>query len=154
MNPLLTLSGLWPVVAAGAVGALVPRRDSKLERAAIGLFAALAVALVISMWPGAAASEEPAAEWPLLLNVLIGLPLGGAVAMLFLPRQWPKFLRAFTLAVLIVDLVASLWLLKVPMTRGWHFVYTAPWIPGRRLPCCCVSAISATLAPGIWSGRC
>ena len=33
------------------------------------------------------------------------------------------------MGVLLVDFVASLALLAVPMTRGWHFVHTAEWIP-------------------------
>jgi NADH-quinone oxidoreductase subunit M len=61
--------------------------------------------------------------------VLVGLPLLGSVAVLFLPRQSPKLLRSFTLGVLLVDLAASLLLLRVPMTRGWHFVYVHDWLP-------------------------
>ena len=77
MNPLASsLFGLVPVALAGFVGALVPRRDSKTERAAIGLIAALVVFFTMAMWPGAEAGiDQPASEWPHLLNVLIGLPL-------------------------------------------------------------------------------
>ena len=38
-------------------------------------------------------------------------------------------LAVFTLAVLGVDLLLSLELLSVPMTRGWHFQYIKEWIP-------------------------
>ena len=57
----------------------------------------------MAVWPGSTTSEEsvPKAEWPHLLNVLIGLPLFGSVAVLFLPRQSPKLLRGFTLAMLL-----------------------------------------------------
>ncbi len=125
--------GIWPALLAGAVGAFVPRRPSWTERAGIGLIAALLVTFVMWMWPSAAALTEtaaaPSVEWPHMLNLLIGLPLGGAVLMLFLPRQSPKFLRGFTIAVLLADLLASLWLLRVPMGTGWHFVYVHDWIP-------------------------
>src|SRR6185295_6662923 len=100
MNPLAaSLVGLWPVALAGFVGALVPRRDSRMERAMLAMIAALAVLFVMAVWPGAKSAEEdlPAVEWPHLLNVLIGLPLWGSAAVLFLPRQSPKLLRGFTL---------------------------------------------------------
>src|SRR5947208_783198 len=117
MNPLASsFVGFLPVALAGFIGALVPRRDSRSERAAIGLVAALVVLFTMAMWPGAPASDEPTpAEWPHLLNVLIGLPLFGSAAVLFLPRQSPKVLRTFTLGVLLATLVASLYLLRVPM---------------------------------------
>jgi NADH-quinone oxidoreductase subunit M len=122
--------GILPAALAGLIGALVPRRDSKAERFGIGLVAALAVLFTMTMWPGASSAPEgPPAEWPHLLNLLIGLPLFGSVAVLFLPRQSPKVLRGFTLGVLIVTFVASLYLLRVPMTRGWHFLYVREWIP-------------------------
>lgn len=132
MNPVFaSVLGYWPVALAGVVGALVPRRDSKLERGLLGLFAALAVLLLIALWPstGAVAVDSVPGEWPHFLNLLIGLPLAGAVAILFLPRQMPRLLRGVTMGILIADLAASLWLLKVPMTRGWHFTYVHEWIP-------------------------
>jgi NADH-quinone oxidoreductase subunit M len=120
-----------PIALAGVVGALVPRRDSKTERALLALTAALVVAFLMAVWPGAATPEEaaPKTEWPHLLNVLIGLPLLGSVAVLFLPRQSPKLLRGFTLGVLLATLAASMALLTVPMSRGWHFTYVHDWMP-------------------------
>jgi len=133
MNPILaSVIGYWPVALAGVVGAAVPRRDSKLERALLGGFAALAVLFLLALWPSGSAtatSEGVPGEWPHLLNLLIGIPLIGAVAILFLPRQMPGLLRGVTMVVLLADLVASLWLLAVPMTKGWHFVYVREWIP-------------------------
>jgi NADH-quinone oxidoreductase subunit M len=132
MNELASsLFGFLPVALAGVVGALVPRRDSKMERALLALTAALVVAFLMAVWPGSTTGEEstPKTEWPHLLNVLIGLPLLGSVAVLFLPRQSPKLLRGFTLAVLLATLAASLALLGVPMTRGWHFIYVRDWMP-------------------------
>jgi hypothetical protein len=49
----------------------------------------------------------------------------GAVAVLFLPRQSPSFLRQFTLGILAVDWLASLFLLSAPMSRGWANKLTA-----------------------------
>lgn len=132
MNPIFaSLVGYWPVAVAGAVGALVPRRESARERGLLGLFAALAALLLIVLWPasGTVETENLPGEWPHFLNLLVGLPLAGAVAILFLPRQMPKLLRGFTMVVLLADLAASFYLLKVPMTRGWHFVYVHEWMP-------------------------
>ncbi len=126
------LLDLLPAMLAGAVGAFVPRRPSWTERIGIGLIAALLVSFVMWMWPSSASVPDASTaggEWPHMLNLLIGLPLGGAVLMLFLPRQSPRFLRGFTIAVLLLDLLASLWLLKVPMETGWHFTYARDWIP-------------------------
>ena len=48
MNPLAsTFMGILPAALAGLVGAFVPRRDSKGERVAIALVAALAVLLLV-----------------------------------------------------------------------------------------------------------
>jgi len=55
--------------------------------------------------------------------------LVGAAAVLFIPRQMLSLLRGFTYLVLGVGFVASLWLLTVPMSVGWHFQYIKEWIP-------------------------
>jgi len=124
----------WPFLAAFALGVLVPRRQGLLERIAIGVVAGLAVLLVSGLWPeagaeAAEAAQTPPKEWPNLLNVIVFLPLFGSMAILFLPRQSPKLLRRFTMLILGLDLLASLWLLKVPMTAGWHFQYIRDWMP-------------------------
>ncbi len=132
MNPLMgSLLGFWPVALAGFVGALVPRRDSTRERAVLAFMAALVVLFAMAIWPSAKQAEEqlPSVEWPQLLNLLIGLPLLGSVAVLFLPRQSPRLMKRFTLGVLLATFAVSLFLLGVPMTRGWHFVYVREWIP-------------------------
>jgi NADH-quinone oxidoreductase subunit M len=132
MSPLAkALIEIWPYIAAFIVGALVPRRQSRPERAAIGIVAALALALIVGLWPGGQAAAEGGApeEWPSLLNVIVFLPIAGAIGVLFLPRQTPNLLRRFTMVVLGLDLLASLFLLRVPMTRGWHFQYIAEWLP-------------------------
>src|SRR5690606_995640 len=94
-------------------------------------FAAVAFFLVMSviwLWPEPAAVGEAPEEWPYLLDLLIGLPLGGAVAALFLPRQLMGLMRGFTYLVFGLTFLASLFLLAVPMTPGWHFEHITPWI--------------------------
>lgn len=122
--------GVGLALSAGVVGALVPKRSNWGERGAIGVIAALVVLLVQWIWPDTAVAVQARADqWPHLLNVLIGLPLVGALFLLFLPRQSPKFLKAYTLGILLADLAISLVLLRVPMTTGWHYSYTKSWIP-------------------------
>ena len=130
MNPAFSLFDLWPALAAGAVGALVPIRKDWRLRAGVGLVAALIALFVVQAWSSPVLAEgKPAQEWPHLLNALIFVPLLGAVFVLFMPRQAPKTLQAFTLGVLALDFVLSLNLLSVPMTKGWHFQYIHEWMP-------------------------
>ena len=124
----------WPFLAAFVLGVLIPRRQGKFERIAIGAVSALAVLLVMGLWPAKEAAEGAAEmatpkEWPNLLNVIVFLPIFGSISILFLPRQSPKLLRRFTMLILGLDLLASLWLLGVPMTAGWHFQYIRDWLP-------------------------
>jgi NADH-quinone oxidoreductase subunit M len=132
MNPVDMVFQHWPAVLAGIVGALLPRDGSAKQRTGLAFIAALTTLFVTWLWPGSTpvpASETGPAEWPHLLNLLIGLPLVGAAAVLFMPRQMLSLLRGFTYLVLGVGFVASLWLLAVPMTAGWHFQYIKDWIP-------------------------
>jgi NADH-quinone oxidoreductase subunit M len=134
MNPVDAVFHYWPALVAGLVAAMIPRGEDKgRERAGLGIVALAMVFLVQVLWPLAPGEAHPAAgdafEWPYLLNVLIFLPLAGAVAVLFLPRQMLSLLRGFTLAIMGVTFLASLMLLTVPMTAGWHFQYIKEWIP-------------------------
>lgn len=126
-----TLFQIIPYLLVFAAGAIIPRRHNWPERIAIGTVAALSLVFVMGLWPGADATpaEQKPEEWPHLLNLIVFLPIVGAIAILFMPRQMPNLLRRFTMLVLVLDLLASLWLLSVPMTRGWHFQYVAPWMP-------------------------
>jgi NADH-quinone oxidoreductase subunit M len=130
VNPLAAaIVQLWPYALAFGVGAAVPRRPGKWERFAIGFAAVLGVAFLRGLWPSAEAPAEATPEWPQLLNVIVFLPILGAFAILFLPRQAPRLLKRFSIAVLLLDFVASLWLLGAPMTDGWHYQYIAEWLP-------------------------
>jgi len=129
MNPLAALLvGIWPYLLAFAVGAAMPRREGRLERFALGLVAVLGVAFVRGLWPSVEPSE-PHGEWPHLLNLIVFLPIIGAVAVMFLPRQAPRLLKRFSMGVLALDFLASLLLLRTPMTNGWHHQYIAEWLP-------------------------
>ncbi len=121
----------WPYLLAFAVGVLIPRRQGLFERVAIGVVAALSVLLVMGLWPGkeVVADAPKPTEWPNLLNVIVFLPLFGSISILFLPRQSPKLLKRFTMLILGIDFLVSLWLLGVPMTAGWHFQYVREWLP-------------------------
>jgi NADH-quinone oxidoreductase subunit M len=122
----------WPALLAGILGALLPRGGEvpARRRAALGLIAAATVLGVSWLWPSSpSAAEAPPGEWPHLLNLIIALPFVGAAAVLFVPRQMLSLLRGLTLAVLGAGFVASLWLLTVPMTAGWHFQFIKEWIP-------------------------
>jgi NADH-quinone oxidoreductase subunit M len=134
MNPLNGLFHFWPAIVAFLVAAMIPRGDDKTnQRIGLGVVAAALATLVQALWPtdGMPLVGEggPPVEWRHLLNLLVFLPLASAAFLLFLPRQLLGLLRGFTLGVMAICFVASLWLLSVPMTAGWHFQYIHEWIP-------------------------
>ncbi len=149
MNVLGSLFHYWPAIVAATVAALVPSAPIKLGavkegeedaaqrsttklRVGLAIIAALVALGMQALLTGGEAPVEGApapTEWRHLLNLLIGLPILGAVAVLFMPRQMLSLLRGFTLAILAVGFIASLWLLAVPMSEGWHFQYIRHWIP-------------------------
>src|SRR6185295_545125 len=89
-----------PYLLAFAAGAMVPRRQGMAERFAIGVTAALSILFIRSLWPAFGAESDSATEWPSLLSLIVFLPMFGAVALLFLPRQTPVLLKRFTFFVL------------------------------------------------------
>ncbi|EYF02792.1 complex I subunit 4 family protein [Chondromyces apiculatus] len=131
MSPFDLVIKYWLALAAGIVAGILPRGEFPARRrVALGLITALTVLSVQWLWPvEGAAAEATADEWPHLLNVLIGMPILGAVGVLFIPRQMLSLVRGFTLVVLGVGFVVSLALLTVPMTPGWHFQFIKDWIP-------------------------
>lgn len=120
---------LLPFLFAFALGALLPRRHGRPERFGLGVVAVLSLLLVKGLWPDASQMVEEVEEWPHLLDFIVFLPIFGGVAVMFMPRQSPKFLRGFTLTVLVLDLLISLFLLSGPMDRGWHYQHIVPWVP-------------------------
>jgi len=118
---------LGPSLLVFLLGYFLPARHKLLERLGLGVIGVLGLALVRGLWPGGA--EASADEWPHLLNLIVFVPLLGAALLLFLPRQSSSVLKGFTLGVLLFDFAVSLWLLRTPMTPGWHHQFIAPWLP-------------------------
>jgi NADH-quinone oxidoreductase subunit M len=135
----LVLGALWSPVAAavliaGGVAAAMPRASQGHGtgvRITLGLMAAVLALFVARYWPASEVAEAtaPPAESPGLLSWIIGMPIAGAIAILFLPRQTPNLLRGATLATMIATLGASAMLLAVPMGRGFHFNQEVEWLP-------------------------
>ncbi|MGZ6091597.1 MAG: complex I subunit 4 family protein [Polyangiales bacterium] len=122
----------WPVVAAGAAGALVPRRESRNERFWFALAGAVAALFVLMLWPEAAKTAEQAAEpasYPHLISWLIFIPVIGCAAVIFTPRQAVRGLQTITLLVMGAELLATLLLFKVAPTDGYWLEETHEWIP-------------------------
>ncbi|MFO0666999.1 MAG: NADH-quinone oxidoreductase subunit M [Polyangiaceae bacterium] len=124
------VSGSLPLLLAAAVASLMPARvaGSAKTRAAFAAIAFFITLFVVRMWPGAETSDEPVKESATTLTWLIGLPIGGAVFTLFLPRQAHATLRAFTLFIMLATLALCIPLLQVQMGRGWHFNHDVPWL--------------------------
>ncbi|MBN9168198.1 MAG: NADH-quinone oxidoreductase subunit M [Myxococcales bacterium] len=123
-----------PFVVSAVVAWLIPQGHSWRVRAPIALMAGLFAIFVSRMWPSTAAvvtsAEAGAApeEMTTLLSWLIGLPLAGSVAILFMPRQAPRLLKATTLIIMLGTLLAAIPLLRVDMGRGFHFNHDVVWI--------------------------
>jgi NADH-quinone oxidoreductase subunit M len=120
-----------PAGIAGLFGFAAVHAYDKTTRLSVGAIAALCALFVVKMWPTAASltGGEPIVENPSQLSWLIGLPLGGAVFMLFMPRQAHGLLKNLTLAIMLLTLAASLPLLGVAMGSGYHFDQNLEWIP-------------------------
>jgi len=120
-----------PVVLAAAVGALIPHKHGARVRATLALICGLVALFVVKTWVSESAeppTEAPPPESQTLLSWLIGLPVLGAVAILFLPRQSPRLLQGVTLGTMLGTLALSLPLLSVDMGRTFHFEQDVPWI--------------------------
>jgi NADH-quinone oxidoreductase subunit M len=130
-----SLDRALPVLAAGLVAALVPRRHGWSTRVPIALMAGLLAYFVARMWPVSAEAIETAAGVPAnpegghVLSWLLAVPIGSAIAILFVPRQSHGVLRAATLLSMLTTLGVSLKLLGVSMGRGYHFNEDVLWVP-------------------------
>ncbi|MEZ4261293.1 MAG: NADH-quinone oxidoreductase subunit M [Polyangiaceae bacterium] len=125
------VGSMLPALAAAVVAGLIPASHGWRVRVPIGLMAGLFALFISRMWPGADAvipEGEPPPESTTLLSWLVGLPLAGAIAILFMPRQAPRLLKATTLIVMLGTLAAALPLLSVDMGRGYHFNQDVVWI--------------------------
>ena len=128
------LGAIVPVLAAAVVGALVPRGQGWNVRFPLAVISALFAIFIMRMWPSSAAVVTEAdlairpTESGTILSWLIGLPLAGAIAILFLPRQSPRLLKATTFFVMIGTLFATIPLMRVDMGRTYHFNQDIVWI--------------------------
>jgi NADH-quinone oxidoreductase subunit M len=123
-------SGIVPVVLAALVAATLPGRRSAGGRVAMGAITGAIVLFVVCLWPGEATLEgELPSEAGHHLSWIIGLPIAGAIAILFLPRQSPKLLQGTTLAFMFATLALTLPVLGVPMGRTYHFAEDIAWMP-------------------------
>jgi NADH-quinone oxidoreductase subunit M len=120
-----------PVIGAGLVAALVPRRHGWSVRAPLAVIAALLALFVVRMWPAAETAEitAPPSESGHLLSWIVWTPLVGAMAILFLPRQSHATLRWTTLGVMLATLATTLPLLRATMGRTYHFNEDVLWMP-------------------------
>ncbi len=131
---LAALGAASPVILPAIVAALVPKSRGTVTRLTLAIVTGLIALFVLRMWGGGVPVEgEEAApavvESPHLLSWLLGLPIAGAIAILFMPRQMPKLLQATTLVIMLATLAASLPLLSVDMGRTFHFNEDIAWMP-------------------------
>lgn len=125
----LSLGSIVPGLVLGLVAYIALSKAQRKHRLGLAAVAFILTYSVTWLWPGSTpAPTAGSEEWPQLLNLLIGLPIFGGLAVMFLPRQWPRVLRGFSYAIFGLTFVASLSLLTVAMTPGWHFQYITPWI--------------------------
>ncbi len=121
-----------PLLVAAVVGWIVPQQHGWRVRAPLAFMSMLFAIFVRAMWPSVAAEPAtdgaPSQEMHTLLTWLIALPLGGAIAILFMPRQAPRVLKATTLLIMLGTLLASVPLLRVDMGKTFHFNHDVVWI--------------------------
>jgi NADH-quinone oxidoreductase subunit M len=122
---------LWadavPVIAAALVAALVPKAHGWNVRAPIAVMAGLLALFLVRMWPGT--DVESATEGAHRLSWIVGLPIAGAIGILFVPRRSHAAIRGATLSIMLVTLALAVPLLHVSMGRGYHFNEDLLWMP-------------------------
>lgn len=126
---LVVLGQASPVLVPAAVAWAVPRSHGWRVRAVFAIFAGLAAFFLTQTLPGLVGGDGQTHAEGHLLTWLFGVPLGGAVAVLFLPRQAPKTIQFFTLALMVATLGISLPLLGVHMGAEYHFNQDFVWLP-------------------------
>src|SRR5580700_10579301 len=125
------LDGAVPMLIAGVVAALVPRRHGWSVRAPLAVMAALLALFVTRNWPGVSgvAGAPAPSETGHLLSWLIFFPIASALAVLLLPREKAEFTKGLTLTLMLGALAFALPLLGVTMGRGYHFNEDVAWMP-------------------------
>jgi len=65
-----------------------------------------------------------------LLGLMLGVPFFGAIALLFIPRQWANAIRGFSLGVMLIEMMLSSWLIFGDYSSSaMQFTENAEWIP-------------------------
>ena len=118
------------VVVAAVAGALAPQKHGWRVRAALAIIAGLAAFFVLKTWviENAEPPESVPVESKTLVSWILGLPIGGSIAILFLPRQAPRLLKGVTLGTMLITLALCSFLLGPDMGRTFHFNQDIPWI--------------------------
>jgi NADH-quinone oxidoreductase subunit M len=127
------LGSIVPLLAAAAIAALIPWKHGWRVRFPLAVMTALFALFMMRMWPGAevattAEGVAAPAESTTILSWLIGLPLAGAIAILFLPRQSPRLLKATTFITMLATFFATIPLMRVEMGKDFHFNQDIVWI--------------------------
>ena len=126
-----TLGSMLPLAVTAVVAWLIPQGHGWNVRLPLAVISGVFALFVSRLWPTAMAETAPGTaptEMSTLLSWLIGLPLAGSIAVLFLPRQAPRLLKTTTLLIMLGTLLASIPLLRVDMGRTFHFNHDVVWV--------------------------
>jgi NADH-quinone oxidoreductase subunit M len=118
-----------PIFIPAIVAALIPKQHGVRVRAVLAIFAGLTALFLVRTMSDVFPMDTAPHDQGHLLSWLFGLPIAGAIGVLFLPRQAHKTLQMFTLLVMFVALAASLPLLGVHMGATYHFNQDFVWMP-------------------------
>jgi NADH-quinone oxidoreductase subunit M len=124
------INNALPVLIAAAVAALTPKQHGWRVRAPIGVMAGVLALFVVRLWPSTEVADiaAPPSEAGSVLSWIIGLPIVGAIAILFVPRQATRVLKWMTTLLMLATLAAAVPLLRVPMGRAFHFNEEIVWL--------------------------
>ncbi|MEO7110975.1 MAG: NADH-quinone oxidoreductase subunit M [Polyangiaceae bacterium] len=118
-----------PIFIPAVVAAMIPKQHGVRVRAVLAIFAGLTALFLVRTMSDVFPMDTQTHDQGHLLSWLFGLPIAGAIGVLFLPRQAHKTLQMFTLLVMLVSLAASLPLLGVHMGATYHFNQDFVWLP-------------------------
>lgn len=125
----MQLFSAWPGIAMALLAAVALPKDVKMRhRVGMSLVAFFFTMSLVWLWPDNPVTGDPVEEWAALPSILVGLPIGGAFLLMFMPRQLLSLMRGATYTIFALTFIASLQLLKIEWTPGWHFQDVSPWI--------------------------
>ncbi|MGH7326737.1 MAG: complex I subunit 4 family protein [Polyangiaceae bacterium] len=126
---LIAIGQASPVIVPAAVAWAVPKQHGVRVRAVLAIFAGLAAFFLTQTLPGTIGADGESHEAGHLLSWLLGIPLAGAIGVLFLPRQAPRTIQLFTMLVMLASLGVALPLTGVHMGATYHFNQDVVWMP-------------------------